>query len=220
MPYECRLRLKKIKRSLLNVQKDFDTINHKLNVSRDPFNDTIINNMLLGYRYLNTLLDKQVELFSRGGLHHILELNHLVLCGDDPQTRKEHIKHITATTDRFYEQNECNIGHLRKWYNENKKKSAWKRAAGVYILHLSQPQLFFEGNHRTGALIMSYILASECKPPFVLNIENAAAYFNPSTLAKLTRKNLVTNLWTLPKIRKNFAIFLKDQGRKDYLRVP
>ena len=217
MSYECRLDLKRIERSLLNVQKDFDAINRKLDVRRDSLDDVIIENMLLAYTYLNKLLNKKVKLLSRRGLHHILELNHLVLCGDKPEVRKEHIKHITATTDRFYKQKECNIGHLSTWHKKNKTKSPWKRAAGVYILHLSQPQLFFEGNHRTGALIMSYLLATECKPPFVLNIENAEAYFNPSTLAKLTRKSAVTHLWKLPKIRKNFARFLKQQGRNNYL---
>lgn len=217
MSYECRLDLQRIERSLRNVQKEFNVINKKLNVRRDPLEDVIIENMLLGYTYLNKLLERKVKLLHRRGLHHVLELNHIVLCGRDPKVRKEHIKHIKATTDRFYEQKDCNIGHLTTWHQKNIDKSAWKRAAGVYILHLSQPQLFFEGNHRTGALIMSYLLATDCKPPFVLNIENAEAYFNPSTLAKLTTKSVVTNLWKLPKIRKNFAKFLKNQGRSNYL---
>ncbi|HFQ90774.1 MAG TPA: hypothetical protein ENK27_11945, partial [Desulfobulbus sp.] len=197
-PY--RLDLKKIERSLHKVQKEFERINSRLEVRRDPLEDVIIENMLLGYRYIDRLLQRRVTLLHRKSLHHILELNHIVLCGQDPCVRKEFDVHIAATTERFYSQEQCNIGHLARWYHAHRDKSAWKRAAGIYILHLSQPQLFFEGNHRTGALIMSHILASDGKPPFVLRVDNAEAYFNPSTVAKLTRKSVVTNLWKLPKI--------------------
>ncbi len=214
-----RLNLKKIEHSLCNVQKDFELINTQLDVRRDPLQDIILENMMLGYEYLNRLLEQDVRLLHSNGLHHILELNLIVLCGLDPGVRKEYVEHVTATTARFYEQDECNIGQLVTWYQNHKKKSVWKRAAGVYILLLSQPQLFFEGNHRTGALVMSYILASEGKPPFVLRVDNAKAYFNPSTLVKLTRKNMITKLLKLPKIVKSFSKFLKEQGRKRYLSI-
>ena len=45
---------------------------------------------------------------------------------------------------------------------------------------LSRPQLFIEGNHRTGALAMSYVRLRDGHPPFVLTPENAAAYFEIS----------------------------------------
>jgi len=214
-PY--RLNLKKIEQSLYKIQKEFERINLKLDVRRDPLEDIIIENMLLGYEYVDRLLQRRISLLQRRAFHHVLELNHIVLCGTRPHIREEFRQHISATTDRFYEQEKCNIGHLGKWYKEHKQLSPWKRAAGIYILHLSQPQLFFEGNHRTGALIMSHILAADGKPPFVLRVANAEAYFNPSTLAKMTRKSMVTNLYKLPKIRKKFAKFLKEQARAKYL---
>jgi hypothetical protein len=65
------------------------------------------------------------------------------------------------------------------WYALKEGKSVWRRAAGVYIRILSEPQLFIEGNHRTGALIMSYLLAREGRAPFVLTDDNAREYFNP-----------------------------------------
>lgn len=219
MKQPCLLNIKEIESSLRIVQKNFDQINTRLDVIRDPLQDIIIENMLLGYDYLNSLLAHEVKLLHRTGLHHILELNFIVLCGTDTRIRKEYINHIKGTTDRFYEQEECNIGQLVTWYTENKKKSVWKRAAGVYILMLSQPQLFFEGNHRTGALLMSYILAYEGNPPFVLNFDNAEGYFNPSSLIKLTRKNVVSNLWKLPKIQKYFARFLNEQKLEQYLCI-
>ena len=212
-----RLNLPEIQRSLRKVQRNFESINEKLDVRRDPLEDIIVENLMLGYTYIDQLLGKKVNLFHRRGLHHILELNHIVLCGTDPKIRKEFHQHVTATTDRFYGQKECNIGEVISVSNKWRDKSAWKRAAAVYIYHISQPQLFFEGNHRTGALLMSYILASAGKPPFVLSVDNAEAYFNPSTLAKLTRKSMVTKMWKLPKIQKKFAKFLKRQAETKFL---
>jgi hypothetical protein len=87
----------------------------------------------------------------------------------------------------------------------------------MYILHVSQPQLFFEGNHRTGALLMSSILVRGGKPPFVLTVDNAKAYFDPSSLAKATKKDLMGKLYKLPKIKKNFAKFLEAQANPELL---
>ncbi len=217
MGHLYKLNLRQIEKSLLEVQRNFDNINARLDVCRDPMHNIIIANMLSGYHYINSMLDNNIKLFSKNGIHHVLELNYIVLCGTDIAVRNEYIKHVSATDKRFYEQEDFNIGHLSDWYGEKKKKSVWKRAAGVYILMVSQPQLFYEGNHRTGALVMSYILAREKTPPFVLTVDNAEAYFNPSTLVKSTRKNLINTFWKLSKIQKYFAKFLQKQADKRYL---
>ncbi len=148
------LNLPEIQHSLQKVQRNFESINEKLDVRRDPLEDIIVNNLLFGYTYLDRLLAKNVNLVHRRGLHHILELNHIVLCGDDLKTRKEFHQHVSATTDRFYSQKECNIGEVVSVYTKWGDKSAWKKAAAVYIYLISRSQLFFEGNHRTGALLM------------------------------------------------------------------
>ena len=93
----------------------------------------------------------------------------------------------------------------------------WRRAAGVYVRILSEPQLYIEGNHRCGALIMSYLLAREGKPPFVLTVDNAKAYFDPSTLINATRKTSFALLFKLPHLAQSFAQFLKEQADYRYL---
>jgi Fic family protein len=75
---------------------------------------------------------------------------------------------------------------------------------------LSEPQLFIEGNHRTGALIMSWLLAREGKPPFVLSVDNAKAYFDPSSIAKSLRKHSLRMMLSRPKLLKRFAALLKN----------
>jgi prophage maintenance system killer protein len=121
---------------------------------------------------------------------------------------------LEASREQFYNQEGCNIRQILKWYQKHDKDSPWKRTAGVYIQLLSRPQLFIEGNHRTGALIMSYLLAREGKAPFVLSARNAKAYFDPSTLIKSTQKNWATQLVKLPKIKKRFAEFLENNTDK------
>jgi hypothetical protein len=73
-----------------------------------------------------------------------------------------------------------------EWHARHEGESAWSRAAGAYVRTLSKPQLFIEGNHRAGALMMSYILVREGRPPFVLSVENAGAYFDPSAVIRNT----------------------------------
>ena len=94
------------------------------------------------------------------------------------------------------------------------------RAAGVYVRVLSEPQLYIEGNHRTGALIMSYILARDDRPPFVLSVENAIGYFDPSSVIKGTRKTTFALLFEVPRIKKRFAAFLQGQTGRKLLKTP
>lgn len=215
---QYRLALKRIERSLRAVQREFTRINQELEAVRDPMVDEIVANMLAGYAYVDRLVEQQVDLMAPHNCHHVLELNHIVLCGLDPAVRKEHSGHMLTTQRRFYEQPAYNIDAVLEWYQAHQDESAWKRAAGVYIRILSQPQLFIEGNHRTGALIMSAILAREAKAPFVLTVDNAKAYFDPSTLIKATRKTPVTLLVKLPRMKKRFAKFLQAQANRRYLR--
>jgi hypothetical protein len=207
----------RVEESLREVQRNFASINASLDDSRDPMRDIIVDNMMAGYRYLNELLRENISLLRREGLHHLLELNHIVLCGTDPRMRIECQKHIDATTERFYKQQEFCISDIREWAENHKDDSPWKRAAGVYVMHISQPQLFFEGNHRTGSLLMSSILVRHNKPPFVLSVENAKAYFDPSSLAKKTNKDFFGKYYILPKIKRNFGQFLEKQANPAFL---
>lgn len=212
---QYRLDLDAIEDSLREVQEHFDEINDRLLMRREPLTDEIIENLLAGYAYVDELLEAEVELFSRFGVHYLLELNHIVLCGFEDHRRMEFGHHVKATRDRFA----SNIREAMGWHRRHKSKSAYRRAAGVYVHMVSQPQLFFEGNHRTGALAASFILVDDGKPPFVLTRKNAEAYFNPSTLIKAkTKDKLVDRHYFLGKYQKYFTKFLEDHLDKRYRR--
>jgi hypothetical protein len=75
-----------------------------------------------------------------------------------------------------------------EWAAAHQDDPPRERAAGVYVMMLSRPQLFIEGNHRTGALVMSCLLARAGLPPFVLSPECAEGYFDVSTCIRDTAK--------------------------------
>jgi len=212
-----RLNLPEIKRSLRDVQREFPKINEVLRSRRDSMTDEVVANMMAGYTLVDQVLAENLDLLTMTRISYLIELNHRVLCGLDPRVRQEHEKHLAATTHRFYNQEGFNISNILHWYEKHAAESPWKRAAGVYVRILSQPQLYIEGNHRTGALIMSYILVRNGEAPFVLSVENAREYFDPSTMAKETKKTTMTLLMKLPGIKKRFANFLRSQANEQYL---
>ncbi len=144
---------------------------------------------MLGYRQVDAFLAAGVDPFAPGSSKRILELNGLVLCGADQALREECAQLVDATAQRFYEKGDGGIEALVGWERSMQRESIWRRVGSTYIHLLSQPQLFMEGNHRTGALLMSWMLARAGKPPFVLSVDNAKAYFDPSTVAKNSRKH-------------------------------
>lgn len=211
------LDLNAIESSLRAVQHNFPEINRLLKTPRDSLDDQVITNMMAGYRYADALAADGVDLFAIGASKHFLELNALVLCGTDPHERAREEAHLKATAQRFYEENGGTISDLAAWYALHRGECVWHRAAGVYVRLLSEPQLFIEGNHRTGALIMSCILIGDGRPPFVLSLENAHGYFDPSTLITKTKKTPLGMLFRLPKLKCEFAKFLREKADDRYL---
>ena len=214
------LNLAAIHISLREIQARFPSINETLKSRRDRMDDHVVDNMMAGYAFIDGLLARNVELFSLGSLRLFLELNAIVLCGRDERVRAEAASHLAATEKHFYDQADSGIRDVMEWYALHTRESAWQRAAGVYVRILSEPQLFLEGNHRTGALVMSYILAREGHPPFVLTVENAKAYFDPSTLITGSKKTGVAMHFNMPRLKSYFAEFLQAEANPKYLQPP
>ena len=199
------------------MQASFDAVNATLATPRDPLTEDVLQRLLLGYRYVDRLLADNVDLFAAGNSSCLLEINLLVLCGTDQFTRGECGQLIEATEERFYGHHDGGVGELISWTRMMRAETVWRQAASAYIHILSQPQLFIEGNHRAGSLIMSWILARSGKPPFVLSVNNAKAYFDPSTLAKNARKNTVNMMLKRPKLMKRLADLLEQDAEERYI---
>lgn len=220
MEPQYRLCLSSIETCLRRVQSEFPRINAQLTDFRQPLTDEVVANMMAGYAHVNSLLAERTDLFALGNSARILELNERVLYGEDVPHLGELSEHLEVNRQYFYDDQRGGIRDLLEWYELKRKLPVWERAAGAYVRILSQPQLYIEGNHRTGALIMSYILTREGLPPFVLTVDNAKVYFDPSTLVKKTRKRSFAMLYSISGVRRQFARMLQDQADPRFLLPP
>ena len=207
-----RLDLPAIERALREVQSRFAELSTQFTEQRDPLTDEVLQNVLEGYALIDDYVARDVDLFDLQQLNLMLEINATVLCGRDPARRLEFAQHLAATEEHFFNNVEGGIKDLFNWYSAHRSESVWKRAAGVYVRILSKPQLFIEGNNRSGSLIVSYLLMRAGLPPFVLTLKNAEGYFNPSSVIRNSAKHGVKALYELPKIKKKYAAFLEEQA--------
>ena len=199
------------------MQAEFARINQRLSAHRDPLDDRVVDNMLAGYAFVDALVAAGTDMLALGHVKHLLELNTLVLCGRSEARRAAHAGHLAASERRFYEEREAGIQDVVEWYARHADEPAWSRAAGVYVRMLSKPQLFIEGNHRTGVLVMSSILLREGQPPFVLSVANAADYFRPSTVIRDTHKHSLASLFRALRTRRRLAALLREHADHRYL---
>ena len=212
-----RLALPVVEATLRRLQAGFEEINAGLTGRRDPLDGRVIANLLEGYAFVDAAVAGGLDLFAMGNLRHLLELNTIVLCGVHPDRRDAYAAHTEATERRFYDEREGGVRDVVEWLAARGDDSPWARAAGAYGRILTTPQLFIEGNHRTGALVMSYLLLRDGQPPFVLSPENAGAYFDASSVLRDIPKRGATTLFRLPGIRQRLADLLREHADTRYL---
>ncbi len=217
-----KFNLTNVEKSLIDVEKNWKKINDELDFEklgrRDTFDSVVRGRMMDAYTYLDSLLRKGVEPFSSEGISEILELNNIVHYGFDLQLRLEYNQAIQANSEKFAEF----IGPIEKWYEKQMKGEphALKAAAQAYVAVLGFPQLFIEGNHRTGNLISNWISMYYGHPPFVLSAKNAVSYFKPSKeIKKFVNKSTWRGRARLPKYRTCFKRFWEDNIDKKYVET-
>jgi hypothetical protein len=206
-----------IKASLREAEDQVARTNPELKFTRDQVDRDTVDYMVSGYAFVEELITREIDLFSLGQLRLFLELNAIVLCGRDGQMRAEAIAHLAATEKHFFDNIDGGIRDVIEWHALHAGESAWVRAAGVYIRILSQPELFIEGNHRTGALVMSYLLARDGYPPFVLTVANSKLFFDYSTRFTAKRKVGLALRWQMFWLKRQFASFLCSQANAKFL---
>jgi hypothetical protein len=213
------LNLPEIETALLAVAGAFEDINSGLKSPRDRFDDVSVERMMSGYAAVDAFIAQRIDLFSVGQLKWFLELNALVLCGRDLEVRSNAAHHLAATEKHFYDTAEGGIRDVIEWHAIHADESPWVRAAGVYIRVMSEPQLFIEGNHRTGTLLMSYILARDGLPPFVLTRESVASFLDRSSQFTAKCKTGMRLSLEMPWLKRRFAAFLREESNPKFLRA-
>lgn len=204
-----------IERSLREFQAAFAAINDTLAIRREELTEQMVEQIIQAYRYLNTLLDKNMDLFTPAGLHGLLELNHIVLCGVDPGTREQYYAHLQETRRSFL----AKIRPIKDWVLRRRTAGdPYHLATGFYSRALSRPQLFLEGNHRTGNIILNYLLISRGAPPYIVSRSDALSYLDISGEIKYTENgNYLDTALRMPGHRKRFQLFLREHVRSCYL---
>jgi hypothetical protein len=202
-----RLNLVEIAHSLQKVENEWPSIDAELRRSgigrKDPFTAALRENMLSAYAYLDDLLAESIEPFCDREIARLLRLNERVHYGNDRRLRKEFTSAIAANAEKFY----TNIEPIHTWHRKHAGRGdhPYKLAAEAYVSIVGQPQVFIEGNHRTGSLIASWINLHSGYPPFVLSVDNALAYFASSAeIKQLADKSTWRGRRRLPKYRKLF----------------
>lgn len=220
-PCPERLDLGEIDASLKMVELHWKEIDDELELrgigrKDTPFTETVRMRMMSAYSYLDTLLSQQIPPFSSESIRPMLLLNQRVHYGTDQQLLAEYVKALEATAEKFYQ----HIGPIQQWYEIHQKRGdhPLKLAAEIYVSIVGYPQLYIEGNHRTGSLIANWINVYDGFPPFVLSADNAIAYFAPSAEIKsFADKSTWRGLARLPKYRKSFLAFWERHIDSRYL---
>ena len=162
------------------------------------------------------MLEQGVAPLSDGSLEHLLRLNEHVHYGTDPGLRAQYQAAIVATEEKF----NVNIEPILDWHERHTRhgNNPYKLAAETYVSIVGQPQLFVEGNHRTGALIASWINLYAGLPPFVLSVDNALTYFAPSAeIKQFADRSTWRGRRRIPKYRKSFRVFWEHVVERKYL---
>jgi hypothetical protein len=212
-----RIDLAAVSASLRRLQRELATAMPGSGPARDPCDDRVVENLEAGYAHVDALVAGGVDVFAMGNLRHVLELNTIVLCGTDPARRSHYARHVEASEERFYDHPDGGVRDLVEWYRCHAEIAPWERAAGVAVCVLSHPQLFIEGNHRTAALLMSYVLVRAGQPPFVLTPKSAAEYFDPSAAVRDIDRNRPATFFRLSAARQRLAKLLAEHADPRHL---
>lgn len=204
-----------IEESLTGFQSAFGDINNRLSMRRETFTDRMREQIVQAYDYLNSLLKKDMDLFTPAGLHALLEMNHVVLCGQDREDRNHYYEHLEETRKSFLKK----IKPIKDWVlRKRNERDAFHVATGFYSRQLSRPQLFLEGNHRTGNIVLNYLLISKGEAPYIITVDNAHTYLDISGDIKFTDNgNYLDTALRMPGHRKRFRAFLRDNVNEEFV---
>ncbi len=216
-----RPNIKEIEKSYVNIRNHWKEIDDQLDKEKigrkdTPFDQGLMDNLLCGWEYIDFFIRKKdYALLSKKGGPDMLEINHRVHYGLDTALRSEYRKAISATTEKFTRQ----VKPLRSYYSKKTRNetSATKIAAEIFVSIVGQPQVFIEGNHRSGSIISSWINLINNQPPFVLTVDNAISFFKPAQeIKQFDKTSRWRSLTQLPKYKKSFREFWKNHCSEQF----
>lgn len=177
----------------------------------------VIAGMAAGYRQVNALLASGIDILSYGSTWHLLELNHIVLCGPDPRQRDQFRGHIAATERWFYDRSDAGIGALYEWSRRHLGLGPVERAAGLFLCSVSSPQLFLEGNRRTATLLASHALVQGGQPPLVVTAAAFPRYAALSDRCAAVERDAISSLFDRERLTSQLRALVGDLANPRFL---
>lgn len=188
--------------------------------SDEPLDGDVVRRLGEGYRYIDALIGAQTEIFRYGASGAILEVNHRVLCGVTPERRVQFADHIAETERWFYDRPNAGVGALFGWLQRHRGQPPVTLAAGVFVRVVSHPQLFIEGNGRSGVLLASYVLARAGLPPFVVTAPHVAAYREVTERCSAIERPRLTSAFAMTTATGRMASLLRDAADPRFQLAP
>ena len=213
-----RFDLQAISQSLHGLRHDMDRINHRLEHEQVSLSKQSVNQIVQAYGMLDHFLGSGLHLLSMGQSREVLALNHCVLFGQENTGNADYRKAFKASERHFYGVGSSGIGDMIEWYSRHRNQTAWRQAGGVYLNTIGPPQLFLEGNHRTGVLLANYVLARSNKPPLVLDGQLASGWFKLTEEIRERRKKLFEPKYWFRSLDAELADFIQYHANERYLR--
>lgn len=177
----------------------------------------LIRRLVSGYAYVDELLVAGADPLALGGSHHLVELNHRVLCGVTPARREQFREHIRATEARFYDDHAAGADALYAWVERARPRPVTAFVARLVVHLVSAPQPFLEGNQRTASLVASLLLARAGLPPLVLTRTNLPTVRPALQAAKALDRRSWTALWQLPAMERRLRPLLEGALEPGFL---
>ena len=213
-----QLNLPEIRQSLIHIKTHINTLNQSLSADLPELSTFSLDNMVTGYQLIASYAEEESDLISLGRSADIFEINITVLYGNQEHRDNQEFKsQIKANEKYYFEKTNSGIGDFIDFHDRHHFSTPWQEAAEMYVRLMLQPQLFVEGNHRTGALLISYILLRNKLPPFVLNLDNAKLFFEYSSNISSHRRRSVWMLLNRSQMVKQFAEYLEANSNSEYL---
>lgn len=203
--------------ALCGLSRRMPQVNAQLENHHPGLDEDSVQHLLQAYALLDHFLDSGKQLLSMGQSGDLLALNHCVLFGSENADNHEFDRAFAASEEHFYGQGGAGVGELLSWYAAQHDQSVWMRAAGVFLRTLGPPQLFIEGNHRTGVLLVNFVLGMDRQPPLVIDQQFAPVWFERTEALRTRRRSFLDPSSWLQSHTAQMADMIRNQVSRRYL---
>lgn len=213
-----RFDLRAIASALHGLRTHMDRVNRELDNHHPSLNRDSVNQIVQAYSMVDHYLAAGLPLLSLGQSREVLAINHCVLFGQENVGSLDFHKALKASERHFYGVAGSGIGDMVDWYSRRREQPVWQLAAGVYLQTVGPPQLFLEGNHRTGVILANYVLGRANQAPLVIDHSLAPAWFEMTEAIRSRRRTLLEPRFWLRSLNGELAEFIQHNVNERYLR--